>query len=230
MKKPLFILPLPTTLQKGKGHSSLQPCDRYGLMAFTATRRREGAYAALICHSTDPSGSPPCFATTGAIDRCTSSTFEKLVALIRSLQWITEHSGGCLVSCLLRQSLFSALQYVVNNYYKATGSHVKVILVESYVLSARRSSINLIHIPRSQGSNETRRPTERLPKPCDMLSWRGIFRAAWVRACSTSSSPASRFSNVPHTWTRRRDPRASMGMSPTFFSLISGLHHQLSCR
>jgi len=68
-----------------------------------------------------------------------------------------------------------------------------------------------------------------------MLGCPGIFSAEddlrlWVRACPRSSSPASRFSYVPHRGTRRRDPRASMEMCRTFCSLIPGLHHRLPCR
>jgi len=112
------------------------------------------------------------FATTEAIDRSTSCTFAEIVVLIHAIQWITEHTGGCSVD--VYSDSLSALQYVFNNYYEATAIHVKGILVESSAAAARRSSINVIQIPGHQVSNGTTRPTERLPKPCDMLNGPGL--------------------------------------------------------
>ena len=54
-----------------------------------------------------------------------------MVALLNAFQWIAEHTAGCSVD--VNSDSLSALQYFVNNYYKATGSHVKDILVESHV-------------------------------------------------------------------------------------------------
>jgi hypothetical protein len=70
----------------------------------------EEAYAALMWHSSDP----PRFASTRAIDRCTSSTFEETVALIHAFQLIPEHTVGC--SLHVFSDNLSALQYIVNNY------------------------------------------------------------------------------------------------------------------
>jgi len=78
-----------------------------------------------------------------------------------------------------------ALQYVVTIRLRLVMSKE---LVEWYVAAARRSSINMII---SRVSNGRRRPTERLPKPRDMLKrpWTSAHLPLWHPRASSQAKP-----------------------------------------